>query len=97
MISADERQRVKEEVIRRLDKAMDNQDTVNPDEISGNGLPVYLALIFVLDVILEETRRADIIVPVRSENILDPYIREEKPKCEFRYKELIERISNNGK
>ena len=97
MISADERRRVKEEVNRRLDKVMDNQGTVNPSEISGNGLPVYLALIFVLDVALEGTRRADIIVPVRSENVLDPYIKEDKPKCEFQYKKLIESISSNGK
>ncbi len=95
-ITPEQRQRVKDEVARRLDKAMDNQGTVNPRGIAENGLPVYLALLFVLDVILDGNRRVDIVIPVRSANVLDPYIEKEKPKCEFRYKEIIENISSNG-
>ena len=92
MITPEERRRVKKEILRRLDKAMDAQDTVDPSKVPENGIPIYLALVHLLDIILDGNRRADVVIPVRGVNVLNPFQSFDKRRVEFQYKDMIEEI-----
>ncbi len=92
MITTEERRRVKAEILRRLDKAMDNQGTVDPDVVDHNGIPVYLAIVYLLDVILEGTGKMDVVIPVRGVDVLTPFQSLNKRRIEFTYKDMIAKV-----
>ena len=94
MITPEQKRRVEAEVIKRLDIAMFNQGTIDPAKTDHNALPVYLAIIYVLDIVLEGNRKTDIVVPVRGVNVLNPFQTFDKSRLEFKYKDIIEAVLN---